>query len=352
MIEQNKNSVLVVDDTQENIDILKGILSERYTVKVATSGRLALKLAFSPKPPNLILLDIMMPEMDGYEVCRLLKADERTRNIPIIFVTAKSDIEDEMHGFSLGAADYITKPISAAIVLARVKTHLELYDRSCLLETLVQEQTQYLMDRALELQETRLEIIRRLGRAAEYRDNETGMHVMRLSHYARLLAQKAGLSHFEADQVMNASLMHDVGKIGIPDHILLKPGKLTVDEFEIIKTHPEICAEIIGEHQSELLKLSRLVALTHHEKWNGLGYPNGLKGEDIPLAGRITTIADIFDALTSVRPYKKAWTVDDALALIKKEAGEALDPTLVPLFISLRPEVEKIMLTFYDKVVE
>ena len=343
-----KQSVLVVDDTPENIDILKEILSESYTVKVATGGRLALKVAFSPKPPDLILLDVMMPEMDGYETCRLLKADDRTRPIPVIFVTAKSEASDEAYGFSLGAADYIVKPVSAPVVLARVKTHLELYDRSRLLEALVQEQTEYLIDKAKELEKTRLEIIRRLGRAAEYRDNETGMHVIRLSHYTRLLAKRMGLTDYEADQIMYASMMHDVGKIGTPDHILLKPGKLTEEEFNIIKKHPQIGAEIIGEHQSEILKLSRTVALTHHEKWNGRGYPHGLKGEEIPLEGRITAIADIFDALTSTRPYKKAWTVDDSLALIEKEAGEALDPTLVPLFIELRPEVEKIIQTFHD----
>jgi putative two-component system response regulator len=352
MAEIEKKSVLVVDDTQESIDILKGILSDRYAVKVATNGRLALKVAFSPKPPDLILLDVMMPEMDGYEVCRLLKADDRTRNIPVIFVTAKSEVEDEEYGFTLGAADYIAKPVSASIVQARVKTHLELYDRSRHLEALVQEKTQHLIDKANELEETRLEIIRRLGRAAEYRDNETGMHVIRMSHFTRLLAKKAGLTDSEADQVMYAALMHDVGKIGIPDHILLKPGKLTEEEFEVIKTHCKIGAEIIGDHQSDLLKLSRVVALTHHEKWNGRGYPLGLKGEDIPLAGRITCVADIFDALTSVRPYKKAWTVDDALALIEKEAGEALDPVLVPLFIALRPEVENIMHTFRDDIAE
>ncbi len=350
MSDREKDSVLVVDDAQENIDILKSLLSDRYIVKVATNGRLALKVAFSPKPPDLILLDVMMPEMDGYEVCRLLKADPRTRSIPVIFVTARSDVADEEYGFSLGAADYIAKPISPSIVLARVKTHLELYDHSRLLEALVAEQTGYLVAKAHELEETRLEIIRRLGRAAEYRDNETGMHVIRLSHFTKLLAKKIGLTDSEADQIMYASLMHDVGKIGIPDHILLKPGKLTEEEFAIIRTHPGIGAAIIGEHQSELLKLSRLVTLTHHEKWNGSGYPNGLKGEEIPLAGRITAIADVFDALTSERPYKKAWSVDDALALIEGEAGTSFDPALVPHFLALRPEMEKIMLTFHDSL--
>ncbi|TAN53195.1 MAG: response regulator [Methylococcaceae bacterium] len=344
----SKKAVLVVDDTQENIDILKAILSEHYSVRVATNGRLALKLASSAKPPDLILLDIMMPDMGGHEVCRLLKMDEHTRNIPIIFVTAKSDIEDEAYGFSLGAADYITKPISAAIVLARVKTHIELYDRSRHLESLVRERTANLLAKSQELEATHLEILRRLGRAAEYRDNETGMHVIRLSYYVQLLAKKIGFTDNEAEQLMYASMMHDIGKIGVPDHVLLKPGKLTPEEFDVIKTHPQIGADIIGEHTSSLLQLSRQVALTHHEKWNGNGYPSALQGETIPLAGRITAIADIFDALTSERPYKKAWSVDDALDLLQKEAGEGLDPQLVPLFISLRPEVEEIMRTFRD----
>ncbi len=348
MNESANKSVLVVDDNQANIDILKVILGGHYTVKVATGGRLALKVAFSSKPPDLILLDVMMPEMDGYEVCRLLKADERTRKIPIIFVTAKSEVGDEAYGFSIGAEDYLTKPVSAPIVLARVKTHLELYDRSRHLEGLVQERTADLLAKSRELEESRLEITRCLGRAAEYRDNETGMHVIRLSFYVRLLACKAGLTDIEADRMMSASIMHDIGKIGIPDNILLNPAKLTPGEFEIIRKHPQIGADIIGDHQSELLQLSRLTALTHHEKWNGKGYPNGLKGDHIPLVGRLTAIADIFDALTSVRPYKEAWSINEALAWLQQEAGEALDPKLVPLFIELRHEVEKIMQTLHD----
>ncbi|MBI5590694.1 MAG: response regulator [Deltaproteobacteria bacterium] len=343
-----RKSILVVDDAQENIDVLKEILKHHYTVMVATSGRLALKAAFSPKPPDLILLDVMMPDMDGHEVCRLLKADERTRNIPVIFVTARSEMEDEIYGFSIGAEDYIIKPVSAPTVLARIKTHLALYDRSRHLEGLVQDRTADLLAKSRELEETRLEITRCLGRAAEYRDNETGMHVIRLGFYVRLLACKAGLTDVEADQMMSASIMHDIGKIGIPDNILLKPAKLVPEEFEVIKQHAQIGADIIGEQTSELLQLSRLTALTHHEKWNGKGYPLGLKGEAIPLVGRLTAIADIFDALTSARPYKEAWDVDKALDWIQKEAGETLDPKLVPLFIELRQEVEEIMQTLRD----
>ena len=349
MNEVNSKTILVVDDVQSNIDVLKGILGDHYAVRVATSGRLALKVSFSANPPDLILLDVMMPEMDGYEVCRLLKEDERTQKIPVIFVTAKSEVKDEIHGLSLGAVDYLAKPVSAPIVLARVKTHLALYDRSSHLEGLVQERTANLQIKSHELEETRLEIIRCLGRAAEYRDNETGFHVVRMSSYVKLLAVKSGLTEFEAEQFMFAAMMHDTGKIGVPDQVLLKPGKLTSEEFDIIKTHPQIGAFIIGEHNTELLKLAREIALTHHEKWNGKGYPNGLKGEEIPIGGRLTAIADIFDALTSVRPYKKAWSVDDALDLLQKEIGEALDPKLAPLFIELRPEIEKIMQTFRDE---
>ncbi len=349
MSETTKKSILVVDDNQANIDVLKGILGDQYTVKVATSGRLALKAVFAATPPDLILLDVMMPEMDGYEVCRLLKADGRTQHIPIIFVTARADAKDETHGFSTGAADYLIKPVSAPVVLARVKTHLALYDRSRHLEGLVQERTADLLAKSRELEESRLEITRCLGRAAEYRDNETGTHVIRLSFYVRLLAHNAGLTDVEADRMMAASIMHDVGKIGIPDNILLKPAKLTPEEFDIVKQHAQIGADIIGEHKSDLLRLSRLTALTHHEKWNGKGYPGGLKGEAIPLAGRLTAIADIFDALTSVRPYKQAWGVDEAMEHIRKEGGESLDPGLAALFIELRAEVEKIMKTFRDE---
>ncbi len=350
-----KQTILVVDDTRENIDVLTGILGRLYTVKVATSGQLALKVAFSVKPPDLILLDVMMPVMDGYEVCRLLKENERTRNIPVIFVTALSEAVDEARGFALGAVDFITKPVKAPVVLARVKSHLMLHDRSILLENLVEERTadlqaksNELLTKSQELEKTRLEIIHGLARAAEYRDNETGYHVVRMSTYVKLLALKSGVEEAEAEQIMYASMMHDTGKIGIPDHILLKPGKLTDEEFAIMKKHTLIGAEIIGKHDSILLEYARSIALTHHEKWNGAGYPNGLKGEEIPLAGRLTAIADVFDALTSVRPYKGAWSVDDALDFIRKQAGESFDPRLTLLFVELRPEIEQIMQKYRD----
>lgn len=348
MSDERKKSILIVDDTAENLDVLKGMLNEQYAVRVATNGRIALKIAYSERPPDLVLLDVMMPDLDGYDVIRQLKEEVRTRNIPVIFVTAKTETEYETLGFSLGAADYITKPFSLPVVLARVRTHLELHDRACLLEARVQERTFSLVIKTRELEASNLEILRRLGRAAEFRDNETGMHVIRLSQYVYLMAKTYGMTEAEAEQLMLASMMHDVGKIGIPDHILLKPGRLTPAEFDAMKRHTDIGAEIIGSQQSDLLQLASLVARTHHEKWNGNGYPLGLKGEEIPLAGRITAVADVFDALTSERPYKHAWTVDEAMDAIRDEAGEGFDPHLVELFLRIRPEVEEVMATHQE----
>lgn len=335
-------TILVVDDAPENVEVLGGLLGERYNVKVALNGEKALQLVSTYPVPDLILLDVMMPGMDGYEVCHRLKTSIETAKIPIIFVTAKADAADETRGFQLGAADYITKPISPSIVEARVETHLALYDQR-------QDLEQQVRNRTRELDESRLQIIQRLGRAAEYKDNETGMHVLRMSQMSRLLALKAGLSDEEAELMLNAAPMHDVGKIGIPDNILLKPGKLDANEWKIMMSHTAIGAEIIGEHESPLLQMAKTVAETHHEKWNGKGYPLGLAGEDIPLVGRIVALADVFDALTSKRPYKEAWSVEKAADLIKSETGEHFDPELVPLFIQLLPEAEKIRQQFSDE---
>jgi len=289
-------------------------------------------VAFSKNKPDLILLDIMMPGMDGYEVCRRLKAEKATREIPIIFVTARNEVADEARGFDLGAADYITKPVSPALVTKRVQTQLIVYRKKQELEREVKKRTQ-------ELADTRLQIIYRLGRAAEFKDNETGMHVMRMSHYSEVLARAAGMDEMQVELILTAAPMHDIGKIGIPDHILLKPGKLDDEEWNIMRTHPAVGAEIIGEHNSPILELASKIALTHHEKWNGKGYPEGLKGEEIPIEGRIVAIADVFDALTTERPYKKAWTVEAAIELLKEESGEHFDPELVPVFIDVMPQI-------------
>ena len=330
-MENERRVILVVDDVPENIDVLAGVLSKLYIVKAATSGEKALKIAFS-SPPDLILLDIMMPDMDGYEVCRRLKEDPRTKAAPIIFVTAKDEESDETHGFSLGGADYITKPISPAIVRARIHTLLALYDQ-------IRELDRKVKQRTTDLNNSRLEIIRRLGRAAEFKDNETGMHVIRMSHYSRIIAKGIGLSDVEADQILSAAPMQDIGKIGMPDRILLKPEKLDEEEWTLMQKHPEYGANIIGDHESDLLRMAKEVALTHHEKWNGEGYPRGLVGEEIPLVGRIIAIADVFDALTTQRPYKQAWPVDKALNFIKDEKGKHFDPALVDIFLDNIDEV-------------
>jgi putative two-component system response regulator len=337
-----KHTVLIVDDTPENIDILVGILKDEYQLKVAAGGSAALEILAEKEKPDIVLLDIMMPEIDGYQVCQIIKSDPATRNIPVIFITAMNEEEDEARGFAYGAVDYIAKPVSPPIVLARVATQLDLYDQKNHLEKLVAERT-------AEIYDTRLEIVRRLGIAAEYKDNETGQHILRMSQYCKLVAREYGLSPEEQNLLLNASPMHDVGKIGIPDRVLLKPGKLDAEEWEIMKTHTTIGGLIIGDHSSELLQTAKLIALTHHERWDGSGYPNGLKGENIPIYGRIVTIADVFDALTSKRPYKEAWTVEDALEEIKAGSGTHFEPKVVEAFVGALPDVLKVRSEYQDE---
>ncbi len=334
--------VLVVDDTPENIDVLREILQPDYRVKAALNGARALKIAQTAPHPDLILLDIMMPEIDGYEVCRQLKAHPNTADIPVIFISAMSREEDEASGLALGAVDYITKPVCPEIVRARVRTHLALYDQSRYLEQLVSKRTAELERKTIELAESREQVIHCLGRAAEFKDNETGMHVIRMSHYARLIAAAIGEDQAWVRLLHQAAPMHDIGKIGIPDSILLKPGKLDSDEWDVMKKHPEYGGDIIGKHSSELMRMAREIALTHHEKWDGSGYPNGLKGEEIPLGARIVAIADVFDALTSERPYKRAWSIEEATSWIEQQSGSHFDPGLVEAFRQVLPEILQI----------
>ncbi|MHA7855161.1 response regulator [Marinobacter shengliensis] len=310
-------TLLVVDDEPANLQVLRNILSDDYRLLFARDGERALELATAERP-DLILLDVMMPGMTGHQVCQALKANPKTRNVPVIFVTALAEADDEAKGFELGAVDYITKPVSAPIVRARVKNHLSLV-------------------RVDELVETRLAVVQRLGRAAEYKDNETGLHVIRMSHFSRLIALEAGMGEAWSDTLLNAAPMHDVGKIGIPDAILQKPGKLDPEEWVVMQRHAEIGAEIIGEDGSDLLHMAREVALNHHEKWDGSGYPRGLKGDAIPVSARIVALADVFDALTSERPYKKAWPIDQATDLIREQSGQHFDPELVEAFFRCLP---------------
>ena len=338
-----KYKVLAVDDEAANLMLLHEILQSDYDVIFAKNGQDALKRVM--QKPDLIILDIMMPGMDGYEVCQRLKADPENKHIPVIFLTAKITVKDEIKGFKLGATDYITKPISPPILLKRVETQLAIYDQQRILEKRVQERT-------VELMSTRLEVIQRLGKAAEFKDNETGMHVIRMSHYSRLLAQAAGVNGKDTDLIFNAAPMHDIGKIGIPDSILSKPGRLSSKEWKTMQTHPRIGAEIIGKNNSSLLTLARTIALTHHERWDGSGYPQGLEGKDIPFESRIVAIADVFDATSSVRPYKKAWPIEKAFDRINKKAGRHFDPNLVSVFMSIIPDIKEIFKKYNDSSVE
>jgi putative two-component system response regulator len=314
--------ILAVDDEASNLQLLRHILQDHYRLLFAKDAARALDLARQERP-DLILMDVMMPGMTGYDACRVLKADPATAAIPVIFATALSDPDDEVTGFEAGAVDYIAKPLSPPIVRARVRTHLSLV-------------------RADELKETRLQIVQRLGLAAEYKDNETGLHVIRMSHYARVLGLAAGLSDTAAEDLLHAAPMHDVGKIGIPDRILQKPGALDKEEWKVMQSHSTIGADIIGEHPHGMLALARNIALTHHEKWDGSGYPRGLAGEDIPLEGRIVAIADVFDALTSARPYKAAWPVEEAVQYLRQQRGLHFDPELVDLFLERLPAIVEI----------
>lgn len=341
-----KEKILIVDDERNNINVLVEILKPLYRTTVATSGPEALKRAGSKNPPDLVLLDIMMPEMDGYAVCRRLKSDPGTADIPVIFVTAMGEEEDESRGLDLGAVDYITKPVKPSIVKARIKTCLDLRrarrrlaDQNRVLERKVRERTQ-------ELRESRIEIVNRLVHAAEYKDSDTASHITRMSRYCALLAEAYGLSEAECEVVLVASKMHDIGKIGIPDHILLKRGGFGEEEWEIMKSHTEIGSRILEGSKSRILQAGCIIAISHHERWDGRGYPKGLSGEAIPLYGRITALADVFDALTTVRPYKEAWSVEKSVETIIAGNGSHFDPNLCELFLKILPEILNIRRKF------
>ena len=319
---ENRNvqaRILLVDDEPTNLRVLRHVLQDHYKLSFARSGQDALKLV-EKEDIDLILLDVMMPNMTGLEVCTHLKNNPDTADIPIIFVTALKESDDEEKGFELGAVDYITKPIIPSLVLARVKNHLSLI-------------------RAATLELAHIDLIQRLARAAEYKDNETGLHVQRMSRYTKELALAYGYDEDSAHDLMQAAPMHDIGKIGIPDNILLKPGKLTEEEFEVMKTHVTIGAQILSDPSSRLVELAHIVAISHHEKWDGSGYPYGLSGTDIPLEGRLAAITDVFDALTSTRPYKEAWSVEEAMDHIMSQSGKHFDPDLPPLMQQILPKL-------------
>ncbi len=350
-----QQTILVVDDVPENIDVLAGVLQADFKVKAATSGHRALKIARAEPAPDLILLDIMMPGMDGYEVCRRLKADERTRNIPILFVTALSDAVDEEKGLQLGAVDYISKPFSPPIALARIKNHLELKRHQDHLGQLVDERTR-------ELEQTQAATIESMAVLAEYRDPETGGHIRRTQNYVRSLARhlqqqakhRANLSPETITLLYRSAPLHDIGKVGIPDHILLKPGPLTDQEFIEMKRHAKyghdaiLAAEKKLGHNLSFLRYGREIAYSHHEKWDGSGYPQGLAGDAIPLSGRLMAIADVYDALISKRVYKPPFPHAKAVAIIREGRGCHFDPDLVDGFLELSEEFRQIALRYAD----
>ena len=324
--------ILIVDDEPANLKLLERMLSmDGYLNIVATDDPRKVSQLYKEHRCDLVLLDIRMPHMNGFEVLAELK--KASTDPPLVVVlTAQTSHEYRLRALTEGARDFIGKPFDRAELLARVANMLEMH----LLQKQVREHNKILeekvRERTAELYNTRLEIVRRLGRAAEFRDNETGMHIIRMSKISALIGQGSGLDLEQCEMLLNASPMHDIGKIGIPDHVLLKPGKLDPAEWEIMKTHARIGADILAGHESELLEMARVIALTHHEKWDGTGYPQGLAEKAIPLPGRIVALADVFDALTSVRPYKKAWSVDEAVRFIEENSSKHFDPQLVTVF--------------------
>jgi len=331
--------ILIVDDVVENIQVAMNILKEDgYDFSYAKSGEDALKI-LKEQHIDLILLDIMMPGMNGYEVAARLKKDPRTMDIPILFVTAKNDIDSLKQAFKLGGVDYITKPYHAEELLARVKTHLELYRAKQILqmnnlslETKLHESEERLLS---ELEETQKEIIFTLMGLIESYSDETGLHVRRVAKYSKILAKYHPALNEEDEKILyEAAPMHDIGKLAIPPEIIHKPGSLTEEEFQIVKTHTTLGHKFLKNNKRKILKAADIIAYEHHEKWNGKGYPQGLKGEDIHIYGRIVALADTFDALTHDRVYKKAWSISDAAKYIKDHSGTQFDPEIVDIFFA------------------
>lgn len=315
--------ILIVDDEAQNLAVLRQVLSEQYADLVfARNGIDAIDMT-KKHQPSLILLDIQMPDIDGLTVCRKLKADRQTHHIPIIFVTSMAEVGDEASGFAAGAVDYIHKPFSPSIVLARVKIHLSLVN-------------------ATSLKQSYSDAIFMLGQAGHYKDSDTGVHIWRMSAYCRALAEAIGWSQEQCDMLVLAAMMHDTGKIGIPERILHKPGALDESEWEIMKTHSVIGHKILSRSDAPVFKMAAEIALYHHERWDGSGYPEGLKGHDIPMAARIVAVADVFDALGMKRPYKEAWPIDKIMATLHTGNGNHFDPFLIETFASILPKIVEI----------
>ncbi len=346
-------TVMVVDDTETNIDIMVETLGDSYEVAVAIDGETALQ-DIAETPPDIILLDIMMPGIDGYEVCKRLKDDPKTEGIPIIFLTSMIEEQNESKGLGLGAVDYIAKPFIPQLVKSRVRNQLELKMYRDHLEELVKARTH-------ELELTQEVTIESLGTLAEYRDPETGGHIKRTQNYVKLLADylknhpkfQDSLDSNVIKMLYKSAPLHDIGKVGIPDNILLKPGKLTAEEFEEMKKHAAYGRDVIASQEEKLgegsfLSQAKEIAGSHHEKWDGTGYPHGLSGNDIPVLGRLMAIADVYDALISKRVYKPPFSHEKAIAIISDDKGKHFDPDMVDAFLALEEQFRQTAIEFAD----
>lgn len=341
--------ILIVDDQELNTRLISSILAKQGYANIrATTDSTEAYAMYCEYRPDVLILDLNMPDVDGFDVMQQLSSLRDESYLPILVVSTESDKEKRFNALKSGAKDFISKPFDRFELLLRVRNIIEvrllnneIRDQNKILEIKVKERT-------TELYETQLDVIQRLSRAVEYRDLETGMHIVRMSNYSVALAKASDFSKKQCDLILMASPLHDIGKIGIPDRILQKSGKLTAEEWEIMKSHTTIGGELLSGESSEFIKLGREIALTHHEKWDGTGYPNQLKGDNIPMVGRICGLSDVFDALTTVRPYKDAWTVEAALETIENGSGSHFDPALVKKFISILPEILQIKNTYHD----
>ncbi|GGB95666.1 two-component system response regulator [Oxalicibacterium flavum] len=343
MTTHDDSTIMIVDDEPANLKLLDKILDgQGYTRRICLDDPRQVLPEYARLRPDLILLDLNMPHLDGYQIMEQLRALGDPLLPPILVLTAEYGHGSLLKALALGARDYLSKPFERTELLMRVRNLLDgrrahriTHEQNVVLEEMVRRRTE-------EVVATRLQIIQRLGRAAEYRDNETGLHVLRMAHTAALLAERLGWDAADVELMLHASPMHDIGKIGIPDAILLKPGKLDDEEWRIMKGHVAIGAELLAGDDFPLLRLAREIALHHHEKWDGSGYPSGLAGADIPQSARIATVADVFDALISVRPYKPAWSIEQAVSFMRQQSGKHFDPEIVDVFLSSLDDILRI----------
>jgi len=345
-------SILVVDDEPFNVEILLDLLEiEGFTDVTGINDPVKAVQLYKDKSFDLVLLDINMPSLNGFQVMDAFSIVSKTIHPPVLILTALKAKEIRLKALGAGARDFLEKPFDSEEVICRVTNLLEMYLSQKILEKYNEALERSVQERTRKIEKTQAEILSCLAYAAEYRDMDTANHTIRVGLYSRAIAEKYGFRDDELDLIEYAAPMHDIGKIGVSDTILLKPGKLDHDEFEKIKLHAEMGAEILSKSNARVMKYARMIALTHHEKWNGKGYPKGLAGQKIPIQGRIVALADVFDALSMDRPYKTAWPIEKILKLISEESGEHFDPRLVELFMDCLPDILEIREQYRDDVV-